>query len=147
MGERLRWKIVDLVARLLPGQCWAQLVSWALDGPRHERRMGRGALPWRPIGYSCRSELPRTGTCYCGALRADVPARLADQLRTECCHAPVAVGPCKRGESDEQFWLFDLRCAQCGRDVGSFVAPSRSWARLSREPAAAADAPGQVGGS
>lgn len=128
--ERLRWRLVDLIDRLLPGQCWPGLVSWALDGPRHERRMGNGAVPWRPINSTCRSELPRTGTCYCGALRRDVPKLLADQLRTECCHAPVALGPCMRGPSDEEFWVYDLRCAACGRDAGSFV---ESWARPSRE--------------
>jgi hypothetical protein len=127
MSERLRWRIVDLVDRLLPGQCWTDLVSWALDGSRHARRMGDVAVPWRPIDSTCRSELPRTGTCYCGALRRDVPAQLAEQLRTECCHAPVAVGPCTPGESDEEFWLWELRCAACGQDVGSFVESTRAF--------------------
>ncbi len=144
MGERLRWKIVDLVNRLLPGQCWPGLVSWALDGVHHERRMGNGALPWRPINSTCRSDLPRTGTCYCGALRREIPKELAAQLLTECCNAPVTVGPCMRGESDEEFWVWELGCAACCGSVGSFVESSRSWARLSD---AAVDAPGQVGGS
>lgn len=141
MGERLRWKIVDLVDRLLPGQCWPGLVSWALDGPRHARRMGDLVVPWRPINSTCRSELPRTGTCYCGVLRREVPKLLADQLRTVCCHAPVALGPCMPGEES---WVFDLRCAACGRDAGSFV---ESWAGRSCEDGAAAGTPNQGGGA
>jgi hypothetical protein len=138
VAERLRWKIADLVDRLLPGQCWAELVSWALDGPRHERRMDRGALPWRPIGYTCRSDLARTSTCYCGALRTDIPERLAGQLRTKCCQAPVALGPCKAGPSDDEYWVFDLRCPVCGRDLGSFV---EARARRPREECVAPGTP------
>lgn len=139
--ERLRWRIVDMVDRLLPGQCWADLVSWVQDTPA--MRAERGRLPWRPVGDMCRSDLPRTGTCYCGALGVDVPNRVVAPLCTQCCHAPVVLGPCMRGESDEEFWVFDLRCAACGRDAGSLV---ESWAGRSREDGAAAGTPNQGGG-
>lgn len=64
----LRWRIATLIDKL-PGQCWADLCSWAL----HDRRDDPGyrwASPWSPIGPSCRNDLARVGSCYCGKLRA-----------------------------------------------------------------------------
>lgn len=69
--KRLRWWIADQMNRL-PGQCWADLVSWALSGPRGEKRK-----LWSPAGDICRSDATECGTCYCGKLRdrATAPAR------------------------------------------------------------------------
>lgn len=61
--ERIRWRIAHLLNRL-PGQCWADLVSWVVD-------MGsiRRVSPWSPRGYSCRQDFEQNGCCYCGKLR------------------------------------------------------------------------------
>lgn len=64
--ERLKWRIATLANRL-PGQCWADLVSWVLDSKRTRDPGLRARLPWRPI-RSCRTDLARTGACYCGKL-------------------------------------------------------------------------------
>jgi hypothetical protein len=67
--EKLRWRIVALFNRL-PGQCWADLVSWVLAGRRERREWYlRERLPWRPIQDVCRKDLARVGCCYCGKLR------------------------------------------------------------------------------
>lgn len=73
MMEKLRWRIVALVNRL-PGQCWADLVSWVL-ADRAERRWWylRERLPWRPIPDQCRADLARVGCCYCGKLNTLTP--------------------------------------------------------------------------
>lgn len=63
--ERLRWRIVRLLDRL-QGQCWADLVGWALEGPKRDNIM-----PWQPQGYSCRRDFDNTGACYCGKLRQE----------------------------------------------------------------------------
>jgi hypothetical protein len=56
----------------LPGQCWANLVSWVLADRRERREWyARERLPWRPIDRWCRSDLDRVGCCYCGKLRKD----------------------------------------------------------------------------
>jgi hypothetical protein len=55
MTEKLRWRIADLMDRL-PGQCWADLASWALYGPRKVARDGESRLPWRPITAMCRRD-------------------------------------------------------------------------------------------
>lgn len=65
---KARWKIADLLGRL-PGQCWADLVSWALDDRRTRRNLGNPRHPWRPVRDSCRRDLAANGTCYCGSLR------------------------------------------------------------------------------
>jgi hypothetical protein len=72
LRERLRWWLAVQINKL-PGQCWANLVSWALAG-RNERRERylRERLPWRRIDNVCRSDLARVGCCYCGTLRAAV---------------------------------------------------------------------------
>ncbi len=60
-GPRWRWRIAGLLNRL-PGQCWADLVSWALPG-RDSRN------PWSPIDSMCRRDFASNGSCYCGKLR------------------------------------------------------------------------------
>jgi len=57
LAERLRWRIARTVNRL-PGQCWSDLVMWAL---KH------------------RGDLARTGTCYCGKLRQATETAQADR--------------------------------------------------------------------
>jgi hypothetical protein len=65
--ERAKWRVAVIVDRL-PGQCWADLVSWVLDS-KHSRDEGlRARLPWRPIQQGCRDDLARVGCCYCGKL-------------------------------------------------------------------------------
>lgn len=65
--EKLRWRIAWLLDKL-PGQCWADLVSWVLRDRRDRRDYPIG--PWSPMGPSCRNDLARSGACYCGKLRA-----------------------------------------------------------------------------
>lgn len=67
MAERMRWRIAALL-NLLPGQCWADLVTWALGWHKGERGTGR-RWPWQPAGDACRRDLAANGTCYCGKLR------------------------------------------------------------------------------
>lgn len=62
--KRLRWWIATQLNRL-PGQCWTDLVCWALDGKTRERR-----TPWSPQGDTCRQDAAECGVCYCGKLRA-----------------------------------------------------------------------------
>jgi hypothetical protein len=61
--ERLRWRIACQLNRL-PGQCWADLVSWAL-GSAYNRR------PWQPVSPGCVQGAAEQGRCYCGKLGAD----------------------------------------------------------------------------
>ncbi len=63
----LRWRIASLIDKL-PGQCWADLCGWAMRDRRDRRDYPIG--PWSPIGQSCRNDLARVGSCYCGKLRA-----------------------------------------------------------------------------
>lgn len=65
--EKLRWRIAMLLDKL-PGQCWSDLVFWAMRDRRGRREYPFG--PWSPIGRSCRNDLARVGSCYCGKLRA-----------------------------------------------------------------------------
>lgn len=74
-----RWRIARTMDRL-PGQCWADLVSWMqysdhdAYGDEWWARL-RGRLPWRPqarIGRtpgSCADDAARCGICYCGKVR------------------------------------------------------------------------------
>jgi hypothetical protein len=75
--EKLRWRIAYLLDRL-PGQCWADLVSWALDGMRVARRNDRNPLPWRP-NRSCQQDArtSRDRCCYCNKLGPDGKVRRA----------------------------------------------------------------------
>jgi len=67
MGERrksrLRWWVASQLNRM-PGQCWADLVTWALRWKFEARH------PWRPVTGTCREDAARTGACYCGKVRA-----------------------------------------------------------------------------
>ena len=63
--SKLRWWIAAQLDRL-PGQCWADLVTWALDWPPRDSR-----LPWRPATSTCRLDAEQCGACYCGKLRAE----------------------------------------------------------------------------
>lgn len=67
--ERARWRIAHLLDKR-PGQCWADLVSWAIDGPVGCRRRGDSPLPWRPVRALCRQISPPNDRCYCGKIRA-----------------------------------------------------------------------------
>jgi hypothetical protein len=60
--EKLRWRIAYLMDRL-PGQCWANLVSFALGSRRS---------PWQPVDDVCRDDRDQSGAgaCYCGKLRS-----------------------------------------------------------------------------
>lgn len=60
--ERQRWRIAALLNKL-PGQCWANLVSWALGD--------QGYRMWQPIDSLCRKDVAENGVCYCGKLRRD----------------------------------------------------------------------------
>ena len=69
--EKARWWVA-VQANRLPGQCWANLVSWVLAGRRERREWYlRERLPWRPIDRVCRGDQARTGFCYCGKLRPE----------------------------------------------------------------------------
>lgn len=57
-AERLRWRIAELIERVVPGQCWSGLADWPL---------GYRRWPWAPIKRTgCR----QAGGCYCGKLRS-----------------------------------------------------------------------------
>jgi hypothetical protein len=74
---RLRWWVANQVNRL-SGQCWAGLVSWALDGPRSCRRRGDNPLPWRPISDTCRLDAAENaGCCLCSKIRTPTPVPAA----------------------------------------------------------------------
>lgn len=59
--EKPRWFIAYHLDRLR-GQCWVDLVSWAVDGVRM-----RG-LP-ATSSERCREEARSCGACYCGKFR------------------------------------------------------------------------------
>jgi len=61
--NRIRWWTARQLNRL-PGQCWADLVSWAL-GDAHYRRL------WQPVSPGCIGDAARNSRCYCGKLGAD----------------------------------------------------------------------------
>lgn len=60
---RLRWWVATQLNRL-PGQCWADLVTWALGWHKGEKH-----TPWSPVTSVCRRDLAANGGCYCGKLR------------------------------------------------------------------------------
>jgi hypothetical protein len=64
MRDRLRWLIARQLDRL-PGQCWADLASWAAWPARGFRERW---LPWSPTRPSCIK--PGDARCYCGKLAA-----------------------------------------------------------------------------
>lgn len=63
--SRLRWWIAYQLNRL-SGQCWTDLVIWALGWKAGEQR-----TPWSPQGPMCRLDAAQNGACYCGKLRAE----------------------------------------------------------------------------
>lgn len=63
MSDRIRWWLISQLGKL-PGQCWADLVSWQI-GWSYRRR----GLPWSPNG-GCRRDI-YNWSCYCGKLRGD----------------------------------------------------------------------------
>lgn len=76
-AERLRWRVVDAVERLWPGQCRSRLVDWALDGPALCHRRGDSPWPWRPIDDLCRRDAAENeGRCYCSAIGPLTPETL-----------------------------------------------------------------------
>lgn len=93
MPERIRWKIAYLVNRLR-GQCWADLVSWVLDGPRLRKDAG-GRLPWRPITETCQAD--KTRDCYCGKLRASQAEQVPEARAREPREADTAAGAPNQG--------------------------------------------------
>jgi hypothetical protein len=64
-SERLRWWIADVLNRS-KRTCWADLVTWALDGRNIEG--GRLPQPFRSAAQ-CAAEAKTCGGCYCGKFR------------------------------------------------------------------------------
>jgi hypothetical protein len=63
--SKFRWFIADQLGRL-KSQCWADLVTWALDGSGGPRD-----LPAPPFSAgSCRLSALKAGSCYCGKFRS-----------------------------------------------------------------------------
>jgi hypothetical protein len=82
LPERIRWRIAYAMDHV-PGQCWSNLVSFALGSRR---------WPWQPVGGICRSDAEACGACYCGRLKA--PLRKAGDGRLMC--PQCAGGNCGR---------------------------------------------------
>lgn len=68
LPEKVRWHVAYLLDRL-PGQCWADLVSWVLG------RSGRWS-PWSPVESNCHRDRDATGVCYCGKLGRREPGEV-----------------------------------------------------------------------
>ena len=69
MTERTRWWIASQLNRLR-GQCWADLVTWALGWHKKDPYLTRAERsPWSPVTRTCRLDLAANGACYCGKLR------------------------------------------------------------------------------
>jgi hypothetical protein len=67
LAKRLRWRLIYWVDKVVPSQCWADLVPWALYGPRDRGK-------WLPLysDRSCRRYLTEEpGYCYCGKYQAN----------------------------------------------------------------------------
>lgn len=86
----LRWTVAHHANRL-PGQCWAELVEWALGWHRDDPGTWWNNLVRRaPIRRqtSCVDDMARTGACYCGKLmtsecRAAQTRRVLDLIDAE----------------------------------------------------------------
>lgn len=70
MFERIKWWIASRVNNLR-NQCWSDLVNWALNDEPIRDTGVKAALPWRPIGESCRKDARQAGRCYCGKVSSD----------------------------------------------------------------------------
>jgi hypothetical protein len=70
MFERLKWRIASLVNGLR-NQCWTDLVNWVYNDESIRDTGVKAALPWRPIGESCRKDAERASRCYCGKVGFD----------------------------------------------------------------------------
>lgn len=72
-ADMWRWKVARAADRL-PRQCWSDLVDWKfghhLDDPDTPMRDLVRRLPIRFQNATCREDLDRCGSCYCGKLRA-----------------------------------------------------------------------------
>lgn len=66
MIRQLRWSIVYWVDKLVPRQCWARLVPWALYGPNEERR-----FPFASAASCQLDSRGEQGCCDCGKYMAD----------------------------------------------------------------------------
>lgn len=71
LSEKARWRIADRLNRLLPKQCWASWVDWAMREPRDDPDW-RSDVPNRPMGLSCITDARAAGRCYCGTLGSDM---------------------------------------------------------------------------
>lgn len=63
VAKRVRWWVARCL-NSLPGQCWADLVSWA-TGSRFYR------WPWQPRTPMCVQDAAENGRCYCGKVGGD----------------------------------------------------------------------------
>lgn len=68
--RRLRWWIAVQLNRLR-GQCWTDLVNWALHDQKDDPDFRSHYVPWSLIGDHCQRDAQQAGTCYCGKLDAD----------------------------------------------------------------------------
>lgn len=79
-----RWRVATLVDKLR-GQCWCDLVEWALrrheDDPDTPLRDLVRRVPFRPQTDSCRADRDAVGRCYCGRLMT--PTERAEDERLQ----------------------------------------------------------------
>lgn len=65
-GPRWRWALIHQLDRL-HGQCWTNLVSWAMVCDEDRDQWWNPSRPQRP---SCREDAANLGGCYCGKIRS-----------------------------------------------------------------------------
>ena len=70
LSEKTRWDVAMWVNDHVPGQCWSNLVMWAIREPMDDPDW-RSDVPLRPITESCRKDAQACGRCYCAKLAAD----------------------------------------------------------------------------
>jgi hypothetical protein len=67
-----RWRVATLLDKL-PGQCWSDLVEWALrrheDDPDTPWNDLRRRVPLRRQTEGCVADARNVGTCYCSKVR------------------------------------------------------------------------------